>query len=507
MNTQAYVSLQGITKAFGPVLANDHVDLSVGKGEILALLGENGSGKSTLMNILSGIYAPDEGRIIIDGQKVKIRNPQDAEKLGIGMIHQHFKLVEALTAQENICGGLKEGVFLHRHRRAKELTELSQRYGLSIDLNKKVYDMSIGEKQTVEIMKAVYRDAKILILDEPTAVLTPQETRKLFDILRTMRADGRAIIIITHKLDEVMEISDKVTVLRKGQSIKTLITAETSTHELTECMVGHAMDLSINRTPCAEAKQPLLTLRNVTVKNRGKHMLLQDANLEVYPGEILGIAGVAGSGQRELCEAITGMVPSKGEITLNGRSLSGMNPRTMRKAGIRIGFVPEDRLGMGLVGSMSVRDNVILKSYRATKGLFIDRKRAQEMSEKIVEQYNVSTPGTSQIIRRLSGGNIQKILLGRELEDKPELLITAYPVRGLDIGASYYIYDILNREKARGAGILFIGEDIDVLMGLCDRIAVMSAGKIIGIVDGATAVKEEIGLMMMGHAKEENANA
>ncbi|MBQ8507999.1 MAG: ABC transporter ATP-binding protein [Clostridia bacterium] len=502
MNAQPYVALKGITKAFGPVLANDNVELNVHKGEILALLGENGSGKSTLMNILSGIYAPDKGSITIGGEKVKIRSPQDAEKLGIGMIHQHFKLVEALSAQENIVGGLKKGFFLDEHRRAKELTELSAHYGLSINLHKKVYDMSIGEKQTVEIMKAVYRRAKILILDEPTAVLTPQETRRLFDILRTMKADGCAIVIITHKLDEVMEISDKVTVLRKGQSIKTLVTAETNTHELTECMVGHAMDLSIRRTEKKAADKPLLTLSHVTVKDRSKRVLLDDASLEVYPGEILGIAGVAGSGQRELCEAITGMLPSKGEIMLGGKKLSGMTPRSMRKAGIQIGFVPEDRLGMGLVGGMSVRDNAILKSYRSTKGVFIDRKHANELSHRIVEQYNVSTPGVGQIIRRLSGGNIQKILLGRELEDKPELLITAYPVRGLDIGASYYIYDIINREKARGAGVLFIGEDIDVLMALCDRIAVMSDGKLMGVVDAAAAEKEEIGLMMMGHAKE-----
>ena len=502
MNAQPYVALKGITKAFGPVLANDHVDLAVRRGEILALLGENGSGKSTLMNILSGIYAPDSGSIAIGGEKVKIRSPQDAEKLGIGMIHQHFKLVEALTALENIIGGLKGGMFLHNHRRAREIKELCARYGLSIDLRKKVYDMSIGEKQTVEIMKAIYRQAKILILDEPTAVLTPQETRKLFEILRTMKADGCAIIIITHKLDEVMEISDNVTVLRKGRSIKTLVTAETSTHELTECMVGHSMDLSIRRTERADAKEPLLRLQNVKVKDRSKRTLLHEMSLEVYPGEILGIAGVAGSGQRELCEAITGMVPSKGEITLGGRKLSGMTPRSMRKAGIRIGFVPEDRLGMGLVGGMSVRENAILKSYRSTKGLFIDRKHANELSRRIVEQYNVSTPGVGQMVRRLSGGNIQKILLGRELEDKPELLITAYPVRGLDIGASYYIYDIINREKARGAGVLFIGEDIDVLMALCDRIAVMSDGRLMGVVDAATAEKEEIGLMMMGQAKE-----
>lgn len=507
MNEQPYVVLQGITKTFGPVLANDHVNLAVRKGEILALLGENGSGKSTLMNILSGIYAPDEGSIVIDGQKVRIRNPQDAEKLGIGMIHQHFKLVEALTAQENICGGLRDGVFLHRHRRAKELQELSARYGLNVDLNKKVYEMSIGEKQTVEIMKAVYRNARILILDEPTAVLTPQETRKLFDILRTMREDGCAIIIITHKLDEVMEISDEVTVLRKGRSIQTLVTAQTNTHELSECMVGRSMDLRIDRTPRMPEKAPLLEMKHVSVKDRSKRVLLHDACLEVYPGEILGVAGVAGSGQRELCEAITGMVPSSGEITLNGRLLTGMTPRTMQQANVKIGFVPEDRLGMGLVGGMSVQDNAILKAYRSSKGPFIDRKGAQQLASRIVEQYNVSTPSVNQMIRRLSGGNIQKILLGRELEDQPELLITAYPVRGLDIGASYYIYDILNREKARGAGVLFIGEDIDVLMGLCDRIAVMSHGRIIGVVDGATAQKEEIGLMMMGHAKEDAANA
>lgn len=503
MSEQPYVVLKGITKAFGPVLANDHVNLNVRKGEIHALLGENGSGKSTLMNILSGIYAPDEGSIYIDGVKEKIRNPQDSEKLGIGMIHQHFKLVEALSAKENIVGGLKKGVLLHNRQIDDEIKALCKQYGLSVDPDKMVYDMSIGEKQTVEIMKAIYRKAKILILDEPTAVLTPQETRKLFDILRTMRKAGCAIVIITHKLDEVMDISDRVTVLRKGQSIQTLETAHTNVQELTECMVGHAMDLSIERTPVMPGSKLLLTVDHITVKNRAKRKMLDDVSIELRTGEIMGIAGVAGSGQRELCEAITGMTAiSKGNIILNGRIISGMTPRTMLKEGVNIGFVPEDRLGMGLVGGMSVCDNAILKSYRSMKGLFIDRKQANKQAEKIVKDYNVSTPGIGQMIRRLSGGNIQKVLLGRELESKPDLIIVAYPVRGLDIGASYYIYDLLKREKARGAGILFIGEDLDVLMGLSDRIAVMCDGKIIGVEKTENVTKEDLGMMMMGHKKE-----
>lgn len=502
MNKAPYVDLQGITKAFGPVLANDNVDLTVRNGEIHAILGENGSGKSTLMNILSGIYAPDAGKISVNGKSVNIRGPKDAERLGIGMIHQHFKLVEALTARENIVGGLQKGVFVRKKRIALDLAVLSRRYGLSIEPNKKVYDMSIGEKQTVEIVKAVYRDAKILILDEPTAVLTPQETEKLFFILRSMRDNGCAIVIITHKLDEVMSISDRVTVLRKGQSIKTMDTASTSIQELTECMVGRPMDLSIQRTAPWAQKAPRLALHQVTVKDRSKRKLLSHANLELYPGEILGIAGVAGSGQRELCEAVAGMVPASGKIEFNGRDVSGMTARKLRKSGAKIAFVPEDRLGMGLVGGMTVRDNVILKTYRSTKGLFINKKNAAAMTDRIVKQYNVSTPGQTQLIRRLSGGNIQKILLGRELEDKPEVLIVAYPVRGLDIGASYYIYDILNREKDQGTGILFVGEDIDVLLALCDRVAVMHGGKIMGVVDAKDTTKEEIGLMMMGREKE-----
>lgn len=503
MSEQPYVILKGITKAFGPVLANDHVNLNIRRGEIHALLGENGSGKSTLMNILSGIYAPDEGSICIDGVKVKIRNPQDSEKLGIGMIHQHFKLVEALSAKENIVGGLKKGVLLHNRQIDSEIEALCRQYGLNVDPHKMVYDMSIGEKQTVEIMKAIYRKARILILDEPTAVLTPQETRKLFDILRTMRKAGCAIVIITHKLDEVMDISDRVTVLRKGQSIRTLETARTNVQELTECMVGRAMDLSIERTPVMPGSKLLLTVDHITVKNRAKRKMLDDVTIELRSGEIMGIAGVAGSGQRELCEAITGMTAiSKGNIILNGRIISGMTPRTMLKEGVNIGFVPEDRLGMGLVGGMSVCDNAILKSYRSMKGLFIDRKQANMQAEKIVRDYNVSTPGIGQMIRRLSGGNIQKVLLGRELESRPDLIIVAYPVRGLDIGASYYIYDLLKREKARGAGILFIGEDLDVLMSLSDRIAVMCDGKIIGVEKAEDVTREDLGMMMMGHKKE-----
>lgn len=503
MSEQPYVILKGITKAFGPVLANDHVNLNIRRGEIHALLGENGSGKSTLMNILSGIYAPDEGSICIDGVKVKIRNPQDSEKLGIGMIHQHFKLVEALSAKENIVGGLKKGVLLHNRQIDSEIEALCRQYGLNVDPHKMVYDMSIGEKQTVEIMKAIYRKARILILDEPTAVLTPQETRKLFDILRTMRKAGCAIVIITHKLDEVMDISDRVTVLRKGQSIRTLETARTNVQELTECMVGRAMDLSIERTPVMPGSKLLLTVDHITVKNRAKRKMLDDVTIELRSGEIMGIAGVAGSGQRELCEAITGMTAiSKGNIILNGRIISGMTPRTMLREGVNIGFVPEDRLGMGLVGGMSVCDNAILKSYRSMKGLFIDRKQANMQAEKIVRDYNVSTPGIGQMIRRLSGGNIQKVLLGRELESRPDLIIVAYPVRGLDIGASYYTYDLLKREKARGAGILFIGEDLDVLMSLSDRIAVMCDGKIIGVEKAEDVTREDLGMMMMGHKKE-----
>lgn len=494
-----YLVVKEVTKTFGPVIANDKVNLSIRKGEVHAILGENGSGKSTLMNIISGIYAQDSGEIYLDGKQSTISSPEEAIKLGVGMIHQHFKLINVLSALDNIVGGMDTAFVLPRKKVRREILGLCKKYGFDIDLDKKVYNMSISEKQNVEIIKALYRGASLLILDEPTAVLTPQETERLFAILRDMKKENCAIIIITHKLNEVMSVSDRVTVFRKGSSVATVNTAQTSAQELTEMMVGRRIDLQIERPDIDKSlSRPVVKVKELTVVDHMRKTRINHVDLTINSHEILGIAGIAGSGQKELCEALTGQIKASGSIEVEGQEIIGNPPSTLQKMGIHIGFVPEDRLGMGLVGGMSVQDNVILKSYRDTKGLFMDRKAAQEKANSIIERYEVSTPGSSQIIKRLSGGNIQKVLLGREIDANPRFLIAAYPVRGLDIGASYFVYDRLNEQKKAGVAILLVGEDLDVLMALCDRIAVIHDGKIMGIVNAASTTKEQLGLMMIG---------
>ena len=498
MGTTA-VELRQIRKHFGSVKANDGVDLIVKSGEIHAILGENGSGKSTLMNVLSGLYAPDSGEIRMDGRPVTIHSPRDAMGRGIGMIHQHFKLVDALPAWENIIAGVKNGVFLKKTYVVNRIRELCERYQLQLDPEKDVYRMSIGEKQTVEIVKALYRGARILILDEPTAVLTVQETARLFAILREMKADGCAVLIITHKLQEVMEISDRVTILRKGISVGSIETKDATAAQLAELMVGRAIDITVPYLAMSEAeKHPVLQIRDLQVRSRSGRQKLKVDRLDVCSHEILGIAGVADSGQKELCEAITGMQKAAGSISLNGQELIGLNPRSMRKKGIRIGFVPEDRLGMGLVGGMSLTENVALRTYNEGSSLFLDLKGQKEKTEQLIDHYSVSTPGADAMIRSLSGGNIQKVLCGRELDRGADFFIACYPVRGLDIGASDFIYEKMNEEKKKGTAVLFVGEDLDVLLGLCDRIAVLHSGELMGVVDARTATKESLGLLMMG---------
>lgn len=492
------IELKQITKSFGPVVANSCIDLSVKQGEILALLGENGSGKTTLMNMLSGIYKPDSGSIFIQGKNVVINSPKTAIKLGIGMIHQHFKLVENMTAADNIILGSKEkGIFLKKFR-AERIRSISERFGLEIDPQKKVQDMSVGEKQTVEILKVLYRNANILILDEPTAVLTPQETKKLFEILRKMKQEGCAIIIITHKLNEVMEISDRVTILRKGQSVATVNTAETNIKELTELMVGRPVELSINR-PEPEYDETLLEVHHLTVADEEGFETIRDISFNMKKGEILGVAGVAGSGQKELCEAIAGLLPvKKGAILYNNENLIGKAPKEIINLGISMSFIPEDRLGMGLAASLSIVDNLLLKKYYQGKGPFIRKKEARALARRLIKQLDIATPSVDTPVRKLSGGNVQKVLLGREIESDPNVLITAYPVRGLDINSSYTIYDMLNEQKKKGVAILFIGEDLDVLLELCDRIMVLCHGRITGIVDAKKVTKEKLGLLMTG---------
>ncbi len=491
------IELKGLSKTFGSIIANDHVDLYVKKGEILALLGENGSGKTTLMNMLSGIYKPDSGAIYVEGEPVSIQSPEDAKRLHIGMVHQHFKLVEKFSAADNIwiAADDEKKLFLTKERNRK-IRESSERFGFDIDPEKRVCDMAVSEKQTVEILKVLYNGARVLILDEPTAVLTLQETRKLFAILRRMRDAGCAIIIITHKLNEVLEVSDRVTILRKGKSIASVETAKTNAQELSNLMVGRAVSLSLERPECAQ-EQVLLRVEGLSARDEEGARVLDNISFSVHGGEILGVAGVAGCGQKELCEAIAGLKAiESGQIFYKDENITGRSPRQIIDLGISMSFIPEDRLGMGLAASLDISDNMMLKNYVDKKGPFVDRRQARKTARDVVEKLEVVTPGIETPVRRLSGGNVQKVLLGREMQGHPNVVITAYPVRGLDINSSHIIYHILNDEKARGAGVLFVGEDLDVMLEFCDRIMVLCHGRVVDIVDAKSATKEQLGLLM-----------
>ena len=497
----AAIELKNISKSFGSIIANKDVCLTVNRGEILSILGENGSGKTTLMNMIAGIYYPDHGQIFIDGKEVVIRSPKDALDYKIGMVHQHFKLVDVFSATENIILGLDEGKF-NVKKSAERIKKISEQYGFDIDPNKKIYEMSVSEKQTVEIIKVLYRGADILILDEPTAVLTPQETLKLFDILRRMRDDGKAIIIITHKLHEVLSLSDRVSVLRKGEYIGTVNTAETNESELTEMMVGKKISLNIDRSDPVDPVDRLI-VKDISCINRDGVKLLDDISFTARSGEILGIAGIAGSGQRELLESIAGLQHlNSGEIMYNNPKTGGQDnlrdktPMQIRELGVRLSFVPEDRLGMGLVGNMDIVDNMMLRSYRKGKGAFLERKKPKTLAEKVISDLEVVTPSANTPVRRLSGGNVHKVLVGREIASSPTVFMAAYPVRGLDINSSYLIYNLLNEQKEKGVAVIFVGEDLDVLLELCDRILVINSGKITGLVDARTSTKEELGLLM-----------
>ena len=562
MSKPIALEMKGITKTFGSVVANNNVDLDVRRGEILAILGENGCGKTTLMNMIAGIYRPDAGVICIDGKEVDIRSPKDAFDHGIGMIHQHFKLVDLFTAAENITLGMSDDKKYNLKTVAAEVRAIADKYGFIVDPDKKIYDMSVSEKQTVEILKVLYKGADILILDEPSAVLTPQETDRLFDVLRRMREDGKSILIITHKLHEVLSISDRVAILRKGQHIATVDTASTNEAELTEMMVGKKVVLNIDR-PEPENVKDRLIVNGISLTNSEGVKVLDDVSFVAKSGEILGIAGIAGSGQRELLESIAGLKHlDAGEIIFNrpkkdlpvsfyhktfaevkamaaeGKfhyedgttvDFTGMNaskiralvnegkvlfnedevynlcdktPLQIRELGVRLSFVPEDRLGMGLVGNMDIVDNMMLRSYRRGNSVFVDRKKPSDLADRIVSDLEVVTPSTHTPVRRLSGGNVQKVLVGREIAAAPYVLMAAYPVRGLDINSSYTIYRLLTEQKQSGVAVVFVGEDLDVLTQLCDRIIVICAGRITGEIDGRKATKEEIGLLMTKTEKE-----
>ena len=507
---QAAVQMRDITKRFGTVLANDRVWLDIYKGEILALLGENGSGKTTLMNMLSGIYFPDEGQIYVDGQEAVIRSPRDAFRYGIGMIHQHFKLVDVLSAAENIVLGLKEPGRLNIDKVAQKVKAICDTYGFDVDPYQKVYNMSVSQKQTVEIVKVLYRGADILILDEPTAVLTPQETEKLFAVLRNMRDDGKAIVIITHKMHEVEALSDRVAILRHGQFVGDMLTAKTNAQEMTNMMVGRPVTLNIERPDPVDPK-PRVEVKNLTVRDMEGTLKLEDVSFTINSGEILGIAGISGCGQKELLEAIAGLQKAEaGSICYveddgTREELISKDPMHIADMGVCLSFVPEDRLGMGLVGSMDLTDNMMLRSFRKGRSFFTDRKKPRQLAEKVVQELEVVTPGVSTPVRRLSGGNVQKVLVGREIASAPSVLLTAYAVRGLDINASYTIYDLINKQKKAGVAVVYVGEDLDVLLELCDRILVLCGGKVSGIVEGRGASKPEVGMMMTRLGGKANA--
>ena len=493
--------MRGITKTFGQVVANNKVDLDIYRGEILSLLGENGSGKTTLMNMLSGIYYPDSGEISIDGTPVSINSPKEAFDHGIGMVHQHMKLIDVFTATENIVLGLKEKGKIDLEKAARKINHICDMYGFDVDTDKKIYNMSISEKQTVEIVKVLYKGADILVLDEPTDVLTPQETDRLFAVLRNMRDDGKAIVIITHKLSEVKELSDRVVVLRKGEVIGELKTEDADEQEMTNMMVGHEVKLNIDR-PEPLYPRPKIRVEGLSVKGPEGVRKVDDVSFTINSGEILGIAGISGCGQKELLEAIAGLQKiEKGEITYiseNGReqSLIGLDPEEIADMGIALSFVPEDRLGMGLVGNMDLTDNMMLRSFRRGKTVFTDREKPRKLAKQVIKDLDVSTEDVSTPVRKLSGGNVQKVLVGREIASSPKVLLSAYVVRGLDINASYTIYDLINKQKEKGVAVVYVGEDLDVLLELCDRIMVLCDGKMSGICDARTAKKRDIGLMM-----------
>ncbi len=495
------VTMRDISKRFGTVLANDKVWLDIYRGEILALLGENGSGKTTLMNMLSGIYFPDEGEICIDGERVVIASPKDAYAHGIGMIHQHFKLVDVLTAAENIVLGLKEPGRLNLDAVGRRIQEICDTYGFEVDPRQKIHDMSVSQKQTVEIVKVLYRGADILILDEPTAVLTPQETEKLFAVLRYMRRSGRAVVVIAHKMHEVMELSDRVAILNRGRFMGDMLTKNTNAQEMTNMMVGHAVSLNISRPEPIDPK-PRIVVQGLTVRSQDGVLKLDDVSFTACSGEILGVAGISGCGQKELLEAIAGLQKAEsGEIWYveddgTKEPLIGKDPLEIASMGVSLSFVPEDRLGMGLVGDMDLTENMMLRSFRMGRGLFTNRKAPKRLAEHVVEELDVVTPIVATPVRRLSGGNVQKVLVGREIASAPKVLLTAYAVRGLDIHSSYTIYDLINKQKRSGVAVVYVGEDLDVLLELCDRIVVLCGGRVRGILDGRKATKNQVGLLM-----------
>ena len=498
------IRMEGITKRFPGVVANQGIDFSVLKGEVHALLGENGAGKTTLMKILNGLYQPDEGQIWIDGQRVNVRSPRDAIGLGIGMVHQHFMLVESHTVAENIILGLETPRFLlNLGEVEKEIAQLAERYHLRVDPEAKIWQLSVGEQQRVEILKALYRGARILIMDEPTAVLTPQEATELFTTLRRMASEGHTIVFISHKLREVLSVADRITVLRRGEVVDTVPAQGTDRQELARMMVGREVVFRLERRESSPG-DVVLELEGLTALGDKGLEALRDVSLAVRRGEILGIAGVAGNGQRELAETIVGLRPvQSGHIRVGGQDVANRTPREVMDRGV--GYIPEDRIGAGLVVNLSVAENLILKCYRdppVCSGFFLDGDAIEAHAEELVRAYDVMTPGIGTKTRLLSGGNLQKLILAREISSEPALMVAVNPTRGLDVGATEAVRRLLLDQRDAGAGILLISEDLDELLSMSDRVAVLYEGSVMGLVESAGADLDALGLMMAGSVPE-----
>ncbi len=498
---QPMLSMRGITKRFPGVVANDRVDFDLRAGEVHTLLGENGAGKSTLMRVLYGLYQADEGEVLLDGSLVRIASPADAIRHRIGMIHQHFMLVPTLTVAENVTLGLRSGGFLlDLDRASARIEELSASYGLKVDPAAYVWQLSVGERQRVEIVKALYRDARLLILDEPTAVLTPQEVEDFFAVLRQMVADGRGLVFISHKIREVLALSDRITVLRAGRKVSTVAPGDVTRRDLARMMVGRDVGLDVPLDGHGAAGEARLAVKDLVVLGDRGTDAVRRVSLDVRSGEIVGIAGVSGNGQRELAEAIAGLRPAAGgSVTLEGRDLTGRGAAAVRRAGL--GYVPEERMRDGVIGEFTVADNVLLTGSRDpqfVRGGFLRMDSIRQHCRELVSDFDIKTPGLDTPARNLSGGNIQKLVLARELSGRPRTLLVAQPTRGIDIGAADAIHRRLRAQRADGTAILIVSEDLDEVLSLADRVLVMYEGAIIGEVDPATTPRETVGLMMAG---------
>lgn len=495
------VEMKGITKTFGHVIANQKIDFDLKYGEIHALLGENGAGKSTLMNILYGLYRPDSGTIFIQGQKCDFRSPFDAIRAGIGMVHQHFMLIPGQTVWENMILGLNDiPQILPKPEIKRQIQELSEKYCLQIDPMSFVWQLSIGEQQRVAILQMLYRKAKLLILDEPTAVLTHQESQNLFKMLTRMAKEGYGIIFITHKLDEVMSLSHRITILRKGEKVGSVLTSETTKEKLAEMMMGQKFVFSIQKQPIS-AGSLVFDIQNLRVRGDRGFQVIRDLSLQIYRGEVLGLAGVAGNGQQELCEALSGLRRiESGTIKINQQELANRPPRHFIKKGLR--YIPADRRGVGLIPNMMVDENAILKKYwkdPISKGSFINWREVDRYANHLVRKFDITVPHVRFPVKNLSGGNLQKLMLGRELSDSPQVILAMHPTWGLDVAATKFVREQILKKRDQGAAVLLISEDIEELVSLSDRLAVICKGEIMGVIDKPQEITPEVlGLMMAG---------